>query len=114
MLKVLQEEIDKLIDVRRKEMMVLMSYGLGQPAEQVQREINALRALHRNVEERLAYLSTADYAALHNVSADTVRRWIRTGQLAATRAQNGDWTIAHDARRRKPSRAKPKEEKIAA
>lgn len=46
------------------------------------------------------YLTVEDYARLHDVSAPTVRAWIRTGQLRAI-TTDGGWRIRKDERRRK-------------
>lgn len=46
------------------------------------------------------YLSTEDYARLNDVTAPTVRHWIKTGELRAIETDGG-WRIRRDERRRK-------------
>ncbi len=45
------------------------------------------------ISEEPAYLSVRDVAALFRISTKTVRRWIKSGDLPATRLGR-DWRIA--------------------
>ncbi|WP_170433117.1 helix-turn-helix domain-containing protein [Ruegeria arenilitoris] len=45
------------------------------------------------ITEDAAYLSVRDVAALFRISIKTVRRWIKSGELPATRLGR-DWRIA--------------------
>lgn len=45
------------------------------------------------ITEDAAYLSVRDAAALFRISTKTVRRWIKSGELPATRLGR-DWRIA--------------------
>lgn len=72
--------------------------------EQAQTLVNALEDLGRlleRIERRLTRLSVEQYATQHGVTADTVRRWVRTNQLPATKGSDGSWSIPYGAVRRK-------------
>ncbi|MBO9448554.1 helix-turn-helix domain-containing protein [Ruegeria sp. R14_0] len=45
--------------------------------------------------EDAAYLSVRDVAALFRISTKTVRRWIKSGKLPATRLGR-DWRVARN------------------
>ena len=45
------------------------------------------------ISEDAAYLSVRDVAALFRISTKTVRRWIKSGDLPATRLGR-DWRVA--------------------
>lgn len=53
-----------------------------------------------SLREGAYYLTVEDYARLHDVSAPTVRTWIKTGQLRAIGTDNG-WRIRKDERRKR-------------
>lgn len=59
-----------------------------------------LRAKIEEVERESAYLTVPEYAARHDVSEQSVRRWCLAGELNAERSLGGDWRIPQNALRR--------------
>jgi excisionase family DNA binding protein len=55
----------------------------------------------RQLDTDTAYLSVEDYARTQRVTPQTVRNWIRHGDLEAIRTERGVYRIRRDQRRRK-------------
>lgn len=70
----------------------------------IRRLVVDLWGLFDEIERRATFLTPEQYAQAHNVTPGTVRRWIRTGQIAAKRDAADDWKIKHDAVRQKRPR----------
>ncbi len=64
--------------------------------------------LHAHVHELdgdTVWLGPEGYAELHHVTAQTVRNWIRHGELDATRTAAGAWRIRRAAERKRHLRS---------
>jgi hypothetical protein len=72
--------------------------GNGEALVQASRE---LRGVISKIEGKVSRLSIQQYATQHGVTPDTVRRWVRAGQLPATKGADGSWSIPYGAVRRK-------------
>lgn len=53
------------------------------------------------LEADMGFLSVEDYARLHKVTPQTVRTWIRDGELPAVRTDRGAYQIRRDAKRKR-------------
>ena len=60
-----------------------------------------LRGYVAELDQGLAYVSPEEYGAAHGVTPQTVRKWIRDGELEAVMTEGGAYKIRRDARRRK-------------
>lgn len=72
-----------------------------QAADAIDACASELLAELARVEEATRTLSPDEYAAAHQTTASSVRRWCARGELAAIRNAAGDWAIPRDARREK-------------
>lgn len=64
------------------------------------RDAKELAALVAELRKEYRTLNPEQYASLINKSAQTVRRWCRTGQLPCERDAHGDYVIFAGAKRR--------------
>jgi hypothetical protein len=101
MLDVVKQEVGDLVQELNATAEELDVYGAPGQATAVRRTADRLRKMLARIEQKLARLSTQQYATQHGVKPDTVRRWVRAGQLQAAKGADGSWSIPYGAVRRK-------------
>jgi len=75
--------------------------GVDPVADTLTHCASELEELVRELDADLAMISVEDYARAHHVTPQTVRNWIRDGELPAVQTERGHWRIRRDARRKK-------------
>lgn len=101
MLEIVREEAEKLTAEWRDRRTLLEHHGADQAAQTYHQVLIDVHHLVDAIEARLGAMTVSEYAAYIGVEPATVRVWIRTDQLPATKTAAGEWRIPYGAKRRK-------------
>jgi excisionase family DNA binding protein len=101
MLNIVLDEVTKLSEAWVEKADTLHAHGAEGNAKTVRLMLGELYQMYDRLKARVSRLTVAEYAAMNGVQPDTVRRWIRAGQLPASRAGDGSWSIPYGSVRRK-------------
>lgn len=77
--------------------------GVDPVAETLSYCASEMDELLRQIDAGVSLLTVHDYARAHHVTPQTIRTWIRSGELEAVRNASGLWRIRRDARRKRAS-----------
>lgn len=105
MIELVRARLERLEVEWENRAVLLERHGAGMVAATLRQAQQDLSDAVNQLDRETAYLTVEQYAAAHAVAPDTVRRWIRAGQLAATKGATG-YQIQRTAVRRKAPRAR--------